>query len=165
MALAFVVIEEHTGRTVELRNDNPLSTVDDEGTVLGHQGDLPHVDFLLFDVFDGLVRRVAIVDDQANLDTQRSGIGHATQLTLFDIERWRTETVAHVLQGRIAGEALDREHGLERRVQANLVALVGRTILLEKVVVGIKLDGQQVRHIHHLGQFAEILADAFFLSI
>ena len=101
MALAFVVIEEHTGRAVELGNDNPLSTVDHEGTVLGHQGDFPHVDFLLFDILDGLVRRVAIIDDQANLDTQRSGIGHATQLTLFDIECRRTETVADVLQGRI----------------------------------------------------------------
>ena len=165
MALTFVVIEEHTGRAVELGDDNPLSTVDNKGTVLSHQGDFPHVDFLLFNIFNCFVRGVAIIDDQANLDAQRGGVSHAAQLALLNIERRRTEAVADILKRCIAGEALNRKHGLECRVQTDLVTLVGRTILLEEVVIGIKLDRQQVRHIHHLGQFAEILADAFFLSI
>ena len=50
-------------------------------------------------------------------------------------------------------------------MQSYFEALVGSTILLQEVVIGIKLDRQQVGHIHYLGQFAKILADAFFLSV
>ena len=33
---ALVMVEEHPRRTVKLRNDYPLGTVDDEGAVVGH---------------------------------------------------------------------------------------------------------------------------------
>ena len=55
VGLATVVVEEHTRTTVQLGDDNALGTIDYEGTVLGHQGDLPHINFLLLDIFDGLV--------------------------------------------------------------------------------------------------------------
>ena len=80
------MIEEHTGGAVQLGNDHTLSTVDDEGTVVGHQGNLPHVDFLLFNVLDGLVGRFLIVDDEANLHPQGAGISYTAQLTLIDVE-------------------------------------------------------------------------------
>src|SRR6185295_13379326 len=35
--LALVVIEEHAGRTVHLRDDDALGAVDDEGAVVGHE--------------------------------------------------------------------------------------------------------------------------------
>ncbi len=53
--LATVVVKEHTRAAVQLGHDDALGTVDDEGTVLGHQGDFPHIDFLLLDVLDRLV--------------------------------------------------------------------------------------------------------------
>ncbi len=40
------------GRTVQLRDDDALGAVDDEGAVLGHQRHLADVDFLLFHVLD-----------------------------------------------------------------------------------------------------------------
>src|SRR5690606_23691607 len=52
VGLATVVVEEHTRGTVQLGNDHPLGTVDDEGTVLGHERNFAHVHFLLFDVLD-----------------------------------------------------------------------------------------------------------------
>ena len=57
MGLTFVTVEEHTRATVKLRNDNALSTVDNEGPVVGHERNLAHVHFLFFDVFNGAFRR------------------------------------------------------------------------------------------------------------
>ncbi len=52
---------------MELGNNNALGTVNNKGTVLGHQGHFAHVDFLLFDVLDRLVGRFLIINDQADL--------------------------------------------------------------------------------------------------
>src|ERR1700689_3727876 len=52
MRLAAVVIEEHAGAAVQLRHDDALGAVDDEGAVLGHEGQLAEIDFLLAHVLD-----------------------------------------------------------------------------------------------------------------
>ena len=54
--LAAVVIEEHTRRTVQLGDDDALGAVDDEGAVIGHQRNFPHVDFLLTNLLHRLRR-------------------------------------------------------------------------------------------------------------
>ena len=56
---------------MQLRYDNPLSTVNDKGTVLGHEWNFTHVDFLFFDVFDRTFRGFALIDDQAQFHAQR----------------------------------------------------------------------------------------------
>ena len=95
---------------MQLGDDNPLGAVDDEGAVFRHQGNLPHVDFLLLDVLDGLVGRVLVVDDQAHLDPQRAGIGDTAQLALIDVEYRCAQVVVHVLQCSVAAVADDGEH-------------------------------------------------------
>ncbi len=73
MGLALVMVEKHAGRTVQLADDNPLGTVDDEGTVFGHQRNLAEVDFLLLDITDRLDPRflVGIPGHQANTNLDR----------------------------------------------------------------------------------------------
>ena len=39
--LAAVVVEEHARRTMQLRDDDALGAVDDEGAVLGHERHSP----------------------------------------------------------------------------------------------------------------------------
>src|SRR5690606_34202014 len=84
VGLATVMVEEHTRRTVQLGDDDALGTVDDEGTVLGHQGDFPHVDFLFLDVLDRLVRRLFVENDQTDFYPQRHGESHAAQHAFLD---------------------------------------------------------------------------------
>ena len=86
MGLALVVVKEHAGGTVQLGHDNPLGTVDDEGTVIGHEGDFPHIDFLFLDILDGLVGRFLVVDHQTHAHPKRDGEGHAAKLTVFFVE-------------------------------------------------------------------------------
>ena len=54
VGLALVVLEEHSRRAMQLRHDDALGAVDDEGAGLGDKRDLPHVHLLLLDVLDGL---------------------------------------------------------------------------------------------------------------
>ena len=75
MGLALVVIEEHAGRTVHLRDDDALGAVDDEGAVVGHERNVAHVDILLLDVLDrlGAGLLVDIEHDQAQRHLERRG--------------------------------------------------------------------------------------------
>jgi hypothetical protein len=87
VGLALVVVEEDAGRTVHLRDDDPLGAVDDEGALVGHEGDVAHVDVLLLDVLDGAGAGflVGFEDDQAQLDLQRRGVGHVALDALLDV--------------------------------------------------------------------------------
>src|SRR3546814_15581530 len=50
--LAAVMVEEHAGAAVHLRDDDALGAVDHEGAVEGHERHVAHVDVLLLDVAD-----------------------------------------------------------------------------------------------------------------
>src|SRR4249919_759211 len=100
--LAAVVVEEHARRTVQLRDDDALGAVDDEGAVVGHERDLAHVDLLLLHVLDGLGRRLAVVDHQAHGHAQRGAVGQATVAALTLVERRVAEAVADVFERSVA---------------------------------------------------------------
>ena len=165
MGLALVVIKEHPGGTVQLGDDDALRAVDHKGAVVCHERNLAHVDFLLLDVLDGLVGAFLIVDDQAHLDAQGAGIGHAAQLALAHVKDGGAQLVIDIFQRCIPAVADDREHGLEGRVQAIVLALFQGYALLRELAIGIELNRQQIGHIHDLRHRSEVLADAFFLSV
>ena len=104
MALAAVVVEEHAGRTVQLRHDDTLGAIDHEGAVVGHQRQVAEIDLLLAHVLDRLLGagRFLVEHDQAHLDAQRRGVGQAAQLALLDVERRLAQAIAHVLKRGIA---------------------------------------------------------------
>ncbi len=108
--LTTVMIEENTRRPVQLRYDNALGSVDNEGAVIGHERNLAHVDILFFDVFDGFRRCFLVVNDKADFDAKRAGVGCTTQHTLFDVENRGAQRVVHILKCRIATVAHDGEH-------------------------------------------------------
>ena len=101
MSFTLVMVEEHSRRTVQLRDDDPLDTINHKGTVVCHERNLSHVDFLLLDVLDGLVAGVFIVDHQTHFYSQRYGVSDAAQLTFFNIKNRFTQSIAYILEGRI----------------------------------------------------------------
>src|SRR5438874_6218965 len=80
-------VEEGARRPVQLRDDDALGAVDDEGAVLRHQRDVAEVDLLLLDVADRLDARLRILvpDDEADRHLERHGVGHAALLALVDV--------------------------------------------------------------------------------
>ena len=146
---------------MQLRNDNTLSTVDNKGTVVGHERNFAHVDFLFFNVFNGAFRRFALVDHQTQFYAQRCGIGHATDLTFLNVKHRFAKTVADVLQLGITAIALNREYGTEGGFQT----ILPLRILLDKLLKRVKLDRKEIRHIQNLWTFTKILTNTFFLGI
>ena len=146
---------------MQLGNDNTLSTVDNKGTVVGHERNFAHVDFLFFNVFNGAFRRFALVDHQTQFHAQRSRIGYATNLTLFNVKYGFAKTVTDILQFRVAAIALDREHGTECRFQT----ILAFRILLDKLLERVKLDRKEIWNVQNLWTFTKILTNTFFLGI
>ncbi len=164
VGLATVVVEEHARRTVQLRDDDALGAVDDEGAVVGHQRDFAEIDLLLLHVLDGLGGRLAVVDHQAHGHAQRRTVAHATLAAFTLVEDRVAQLVAHVFQRSVATVAGDREHRLQGRVQAEITALGRIHVFLQEFAVGIHLDGEQERHFEDRALLAEILADTLFFG-
>ena len=76
MGFAFIVVEEDARAAVQLGDDDPLGTIDDKGTVVGHERNFAHVDFLFLDVLDGAGSCFTVVQNQTNFNAQRRGVGH-----------------------------------------------------------------------------------------
>ena len=71
------LLEVSTGGTHQLRNDHTLSTVNNEGTGLGHQGEVAHEQGLLLDLAGSEVH-------EFSLNVQRSRVGCVAVLALLD---------------------------------------------------------------------------------
>ena len=70
---------------MKLRHDDALSSVDDEGAIVGHQRNFAEEDFFFLNVanrFDVCIR-VFVVNRQPNLDFQRHAVAHAAFLTFL----------------------------------------------------------------------------------
>ncbi len=160
--LALVVVEEDARRTVHLRDDHALGAVDDEGALVRHERDVAHVDVLLLDVLDRTGSRflVGLEHDQPQLDLQRRGIGHVALDALFNVVLRILELVRDVFQDGAFVEVLDREHRLEDRLDALLLALARTDLALQELFVGGALDLDQVRHRDRFGDAPEGFADA-----
>ena len=162
MGLALVVIEEHAGRTVHLRNDDALGAVDDERAVVGHERDVAHVDILLLDVLDGAGAGlfVDIEHDQPQLHLERRGIGHAALAALVDVVLRRLEFVGDEVELRGVGEIRDREHRFEHGLQALVGAAARRVLHHQELVIGCLLNLDEVRHLCDFLDFSEKLPNA-----
>ena len=156
--LSLVVVEENSRRSMQLRDDDALGTVDHEGPVLGHQGNLPEVHFLLFDVLDraraGLL--VDVPDHELNRDLEGRRVGHAAFMALLHAVLRIPEVVADELQrGRLV-EVLDREHRFEHALQAGVLTLVWRGTVLQKLGVRQLLNLDEIRNIDDSVDLPEI---------
>ena len=163
MRLALVVIEEHAGRAVHLRDDDALGAVDDEGAVHGHERNVAHVDVLFLDVLDRL-RAGLFVDiehDEAQRHLERRGIGHAALTALVDVVFRRLELVAHEFKLRGVGKIRDRKYRLEDRLQTLVGTSAVRLLHQQELVVGCLLNLDEVRHLRHFLNFSEKLANSF----
>ena len=161
MALALVVIEEHAGRTVHLRDDDALGAVDDEGAVGRHQRHVAHIDVLLLDVLDGagLGLGIDIEHDEAQRHLQGRSEGHAALAALVDVIFGLFVFVFDEFELGGLREVRNREHRLENGLQA-----LGRTAALrrlhdEELVVAGLLHLDEVRHLADLLDVTEDLAN------
>ena len=159
--LALVVVEEDAGRALQLRHHDAFGAVDDEGALLRHQRQLAEIDFLLADLADGLgLGLLVVVDDlEAKRDLERNGVGHSAVVTLLYRVLRIPEVVAVKLECRVAVVVGDGEYGPEDGLQPDLLPPLGQDVLLEKLLVRLLLDLDEVRDLDDRRDLAEVLPD------
>ncbi len=127
-------LEIDAGRADDLRDDDTLGAVDDEGAAVGHDREITHEDFLFLDLHGLLV-------GQADTDLERGGIRGVAGLALL-----------LGILGRLV-------HGVVDEAQLQVARIVGHGIHVaedfvqsgvQEPLVGALLDFQQVRHLHDL---------------
>ena len=124
----------HTGRADDLRNDDTLSAVNDEGAAVGHNGEITHKDILLFD-FLGL--GVA----QPHTDLDGLCIGSVPLLALLNgVLGLVFHGVIQEAQLQLAREVGDYANILEDLAQA----------FIQEPLIGVLLDLQHVGHFQDL---------------
>ena len=136
-------LEDDARRTDELGHDDTLGAVDDEGTLVGHHGEVAHEDRLLLD-FAG----VGVHEASAHED--RRAVGHVLFLALLHrVFRRRTQVlvvrIELELQLKGLGEVLDRRDVAEGLGQA----------LVEEPLEALPLDGDQIGKFENFLQIAE----------
>ena len=101
----------HTRGADELRDDDTLGTVDDEGALIGHHGEVAHEDELLLDLAGLLV-------GETNVGQKRGLIGHVLLAALLDGVRGVAELM--LAEGNLENMvlALDGAGFLERLTKA-----------------------------------------------
>jgi hypothetical protein len=146
------------GERTELRDDDALGAVDDEGALVGHHGEVAHEDGLGLDLAGGVVREL-------RRDEQRSRVGHVLVLALLHGVLGRLEPVVAEAQRHRAREVLDRGDLLEDLLQARgggHVLAAGVDGLLDAGLPGVAPDqpvegrGLQVEEVRDLKWFADL---------
>ena len=158
--------EEDPRRAVHLTDDHALRAVDDEGTFVGHQRQVAHIDDLLLDLAQaaGACCLVDVVDEQLQSHLQRcfeaepalTAFLHIV-LRLFQLEALETQLC-------LVRVVADRKDELEHLLQAEerSRALRGITVrVADKGFVRGFLNVQKIGNLRDFLDASEILADAF----
>ena len=74
------------------------------------------------------------------------------------LEHGFAEPVADVFERCVARVADDRENRVKSRMQTDIAALAFRHVFLQELLVGIKLDRQQIWHVQDGRTFAKVFA-------
>src|ERR1019366_786711 len=145
MSLAAIMLEEHTGRTVQLRHDDALGAVNHKRTRVGHERDFAHVHFLLFHFFDRGLGRLLVHDGQTHAGAQRGSISQTALPAFLHIKRRHTQLVTDEVETRILGMTMNRKDAVKGSLQTIILALFRRGISLQKCGKRFQLSGQQER--------------------
>ncbi len=129
----------HARGADELGDDDALGTVDDEGALLGHHGEVAHKDELLFDLARLLV-------GQTNIGEQRGLIGHVLLAALLDGVRGIAELM--LAEGNLENMVLALDG-------AGLLERLAKTLVL-KALKGLPLNGDKVGELHGLRDLPEV---------
>ena len=156
-----IVLEKRPRRAVQLRHDDALDAVDDERAGLGHQRHFAHVNLLAFDFARALV---FVEKDNVNPSVQRRLVSQFALLAFAHIEMRLAQAIRFEFEVSVPRPRFDREHGVERVLQADIFALFGRRVGLQAGAIRFFLHAQKRRHGGRGRHFRKRTARDFFLD-
>ena len=122
---------------MQLTYHHTLGTVNDKRGAIRHQRKLAQINFTLLNLL--------IVAHQAQRQIQRRTVRGSVSNTIAIIARHIAPSVRNILQAILIVIILNRKKVLEDRLQADLFAFRRRNKLLQKLLVGIQLQTQQIQ--------------------
>jgi hypothetical protein len=144
------LLEHHTGRPVQLADDDALRAIDDESPERREERQLTEIDLLLDDVAWPLDPVDLLVDDELQRRLERRRVRHVSLDALLDRVLRVAECVPDELQREVLVDVGDGEQVLEDPFEADVLAIVRGGIQLEQRLEGARLDVQEMRHLHPL---------------
>ena len=133
--------EEYARRTVQLRNDYALGTIDDKGALLGHIRNRSEIHVLYHGV---KILVVGVGTVKFKLGFQRHTVGQtALKALIYRIPR-RVNVVVQELEHKAVARIHDGEVLGEHLIQAFVISFFGRGVQLQKVLEGLQLYLQKV---------------------
>jgi hypothetical protein len=152
------MVKKHPRGAVQLADNDSFCPVNDEGSVIGHQGNFPKIDLLLFNIANRLDAGILIdiPGHQPNLDLHRSGEGHAALMTFFHIVLGRTESIGNIFERTGFTEITNRKNGAKNGFKTCISARRRRQLRLEETLVGILLYLDKVGDINNPRNLGEM---------
>ena len=168
MRFAAVMLEKHAWRTVQLRHDDTLRTVNHKRTAWCHQRNFAHIYCILANFFNFAIfhfgRALFIENNQLDFGAQWCRIGNTTQLTLRNIKLRLTQNILFKLQLCITVIAYDWENRTKSSLQPFIDTFIGGTVLLQKFIIGFQLRCQQIWNFQNGLTLRKTFTNTFFLS-
>ena len=135
---------------MKLADHDALRPVDHKGALRGHERNLAHVNFLF-------LGGPFVLVTEGHIEGRAEGL--ALTLTLDGGHLRLTQVITDKVQAGLFFETKDGEKLPEHRLESHVLAFRGIHVLLEKFVVGVDLEFNEVRGLNGFLQFAEV--DAF----
>ena len=134
---------------MQLRNNDSLGTVDQEGPVLGHDRNLSEVDLLLLHVTNGLRALGVLPGHQSNRHLEGTRVSHPPLKTFLNVVFRLFQGVPNELQGCRIVEIANREYGCKNALQPHHLPLLHFHTRLEKLVERRPLQFKQIRNVNY----------------
>ena len=132
-----LLIKTDARRTMQLTHHHTLGTVDDKRGAIRHQRELAQINLAFLNLL--------VVAHQAQRQVQRRTVRGAVSDAIAIIARHIAPSVGNILQAILVIVILNRKKVLEDRLQTDLFAFRRRNKLLQKLLVGIQLQTQQIQ--------------------
>ena len=156
---AAVMVEQYARRTVHLRYDNALCTVDEEGAVMRHERHVAHVDVLLLDIENRTRFGVGVnfKHDQAQRNLHLRRIRNPALTAFFNVKFGIFQFVMHEVEFRGAGKILNRKDTAQCLFKARYIA--NRRVGAQELFIAFTLDLDEVGHVDNFVNVTEDFAD------
>jgi hypothetical protein len=120
---------------MELADHHALRAIDDERPLRRHERDFAHVNFLLLG---------SLLLAELERDMERRAVGLAFTLRLEGRQLRFANLIMAEIESRLFIVAFDRKHLFEHGLEAGILPLGKRHVLLEEIDVGVELDLDEV---------------------
>ncbi|OPY85754.1 MAG: hypothetical protein A4E72_01842 [Syntrophus sp. PtaU1.Bin208] len=154
------MVKKYAWGSVQLADNDSFRSIDNEGPLFGHKGNLTEVDFLLLDVSDVLLigHAVRIKNNESYDNLQGSRIGHPFLNALVDVITYSPYFITYKFQRTFPTEIRNGKYAFKSTLQAVILTIFRSVLLLEKCFVRPHLNVNEVGNFQNFFYTAKVFS-------